>query len=416
MRNPRQEVYKPQVVGLFALASLMAALIPRICAGNGPIATEVTELHTKWVVGDMALSPDGAFLAIAQGDGVQVLDVARQRQVISSPGGSLPLGEHHLDFSRDGRWIAYCDARRLDVFSTADWHATQRALRSQNEPLICLGASFSPDSSQLITMQSLDFIQAGSDVVSYDTTSWRVKSTIRLQPYIAGRKNFDGFNGCKEPLAPVEDRILLDSKEPRRFFQPAPELTGWSLSPDGRFLAIAGDKGMLCKLKRGDTEPPFVDGKFYVAIVDLVDRTFVRVLEGRTQSIDWSSDGRQLALGPGSGEWNGEAAGPLRTVDRESGETGVTQATNENRVLLRYTPDGKYLVEAIGTQVEIWDASHTHVLQTIHAEPLCIAVSGDGRYLALGGSPPSLIGGFPLLSIFVHPNGPSGKVIVYRLH
>jgi WD40 repeat protein len=416
MRNPRQEIYKLQGANVFPLALLMAVLAPGVCASSHLIATEVTELRTKSFVEDMAFSPDGALLATrAPGEGVQIWDVAKRRLVISRPENGVTVGEHHLDFSRDGRWMVYCNIATLDVFSTANGHVTQTAVKPQNATFNCLGAGFSPDSSQLITMQRLDFIRSGSDLVSYDTTSWRVKSTIRVHPYIAGRKNFDGFDGCTEPPAPVDDRIFLDSRDARSFFQPAPELGGWSLSPDGRFLAISGDKGVLCKLKRAVAEPPFVDGRSYVAIIDLVDRKFVRVLEARTRSIDWSSNGLQLALGPASGEWNGEAAGPIRIVDRDSGETVVTEATNEDRVLLRYTSDGKYLVEAIGKKVEIWDASHTHLLQTIRAEPACIAVSGDGRYLALGGSPPSLIGSFPLLSIIVNPNGPPGKVIVYRL-
>lgn len=52
---------------------------------------------------------------------------------------------------------------------------------------------------------------------------------------------------------------------------------------------------------------------------------------------------------------------------------------------LRYTPQGRYLIEAgIHHEVEIWDGSHHHLLQKIPHQAWSLAVSPHGHYLALG--------------------------------
>lgn len=56
---------------------------------------------------------------------------------------------------------------------------------------------------------------------------------------------------------------------------------------------------------------------------------------------------------------------------------------------LRYTPDGKYLIEGIMTGLKtgwgkIWDSQHRELLQKIQGNVGSIAVSRDSRYLATG--------------------------------
>ena len=57
---------------------------------------------------------------------------------------------------------------------------------------------------------------------------------------------------------------------------------------------------------------------------------------------------------------------------------------------LRYTPDGKYLIEGFmngrgsGRGVRIWDGQHRELLQEIPGEVSGLAVSRDGHYLAVG--------------------------------
>jgi hypothetical protein len=73
------------------------------------------------------------------------------------------------------------------------------------------------------------------------------------------------------------------------------------------------------------------------------------------------------------------------------------------------------LIANIGVKVEVWDAHHQHLLQTIHAEPRNIAVSPNGHYLALCGDGLNILDATPLLSLVAHPDEVGGKVIVYDL-
>jgi WD40 repeat protein len=99
--------------------------------------------------------------------------------------------------------------------------------------------------------------------------------------------------------------------------------------------------------------------------------------------------------------------GPLKTagiifLDIVTGAILSKEISDQNNHVrvLRYTMDGRYLIESgIRDTVEIWDAKHERLLQEICSQPSAGAVSSDGKYLALGG-------GSPLL--------PGGKVFVYQ--
>jgi hypothetical protein len=139
------------------------------------------------------------------------------------------------------------------------------------------------------------------------------------------------------------------------------------------------------------------------------------LIEAGTESIDWNPRGLQLALGPYAGRYKGVAAGPIRIIDVKTGKTLASEATDEAHVHLRYTQDGKYLIETIGKKVEIWDQSHTHLRQTIREESCCLALSADGRFMALAGGEAVLVNNPALSSLAIHSNGPKGRVTIYQL-
>ncbi len=387
-----------------------------ICQADSPVATELTAIAVKDEARNVALSPDGRLVAIRQAgpDGMQLWAVANHQLIYSKPEGDFSIGEHDLEFSPDGKWLASCSAGNLRIYDTVRGDAVHQVQWATGAPA-CEGVVFSADGKRLLSVRGVDFLVASSDVTAYEVPSWRVISTFRTEPYIAGTQSFSGIDACKEPLAKAEDRILLDPADDRLFFQVAPE-AGFSLSADGRYLALAGYKGSLCKKRLSAVDPPFNDGRFYVAIVDLVRRAFVRLIEARTHSIDWEPSGHQLALGPEAGTLNGVSAGPIQVVNIPTGGVAVTEPTEEAHVHVRYVPTGKYLVESIGNKVEVWDRLHKHLLQTIQAEPTSVALSADGRFLALAGSPASFAGGISLTNLMAHSMEPGGKVVFYQLH
>jgi WD40 repeat protein len=69
---------------------------------------------------------------------------------------------------------------------------------------------------------------------------------------------------------------------------------------------------------------------------------------------------------------------------------GLTHRTTVN--VLRYSPDGKYLVESvIDGSIRIWDGQHRTLLQQIHGEATSLAFTRDGKFLAMGGNRKSLV-------------------------
>ena len=144
-------------------------------------------------------------------------------------------------------------------------------------------------------------------------------------------------------------------------------------------------------------------------VVDLSTNLLSEEIMGGVAALDRSPDGAYIAVGADDDRYT------IKILDAVSGEVVASQEGGPEHVLLRYTPDGKYQIESIGNRVEIWNGRHEHLLQVIHAAPECIAVSHDSHYLALGGTPNSILDATAMLSLITHPNGPPGKVIVYAL-
>ena len=108
---------------------------------------------------------------------------------------------------------------------------------------------------------------------------------------------------------------------------------------------------------------------------------------GDVGQLAWSPDGASIAAGVTG--TNSEGLDVVRIFNAQSGE----QVANETGPLgthirgLRYTPDGKYLLEAgIGHSLKIWDGQHQKLLQEIagSGQVSSIAVSKDSHYFAFG--------------------------------
>ena len=52
----------------------------------------------------------------------------------------------------------------------------------------------------------------------------------------------------------------------------------------------------------------------------------------------------------------------VRVFDIRSGESVATEGGDPVHGLIRYTPNGKYLIVVVGKKVEIWDGRHQTLL------------------------------------------------------
>lgn len=149
--------------------------------------------------------------------------------------------------------------------------------------------------------------------------------------------------------------------------------------------------------------------------MDLARRTIVRTIQNTVDfdfgQIGWSQDGVYLTA-IGRRGWDGSAnidihgnadeafTSGLDTVmvfDAHTGKQIAGEQLGDKKysgnielASLRYTPDGKYLIEGVhnglgsGSGVKIWDGQHRELLQEISGEVSGLAVSRDSHYFAIG--------------------------------
>jgi WD40 repeat protein len=157
-----------------------------------------------------------------------------------------------------------------------------------------------------------------------------------------------------------------------------------AISPDGTSLAIGGLL-MVIPTDVSDRVQRLQQSRLIpnVDIVDLQHRQSVRVIRGDAMGgIAWSPDGSVIAL-----------AGRtyVEMFDAKSGERLVHErAELSGDMNVRFTPDGRYFIESDlngmgkGLGVQLWDGRRAKLLQHIPGDIGSIAVSRDGKYLAVG--------------------------------
>jgi WD40 repeat protein len=378
-------VTKKIAVGI-ALLLLMIVVIRAAVIRRNEVASAALNVEKSTLVGALAYSPDGTKLAIysAANGGTDIWDLAQKRVIKHLSESGIFFGKELIEFSPNGRFLAMCPALSLEVFDTSSWNIVRPTVGKGG----CNNARFTPDGKTLVVITGgSDLTGDGDDIELFDATTWTKVDAIRTEPRRVSTAT--DRRGCGGPLLVTPEMILIHPERKGVFFRPSGV---FAISRDSRFIALTGQAEDAC-------EESF--------IIDLETRTTVRVFEGSADSLDWSPDGTRLAAGS-----NGEAA--VRIYDVPSA-TVIASEPGIAHTLVRYTPDGKYLIEQVQGNVEIWDGGHNHLLQAISADASAIAVSSDGKYFALGGGDPGIFDAIPLVSLFVHPNGGKGRMIVYRL-
>jgi WD40 repeat protein len=397
------------------------------------VAIKVMELAEDAEVGTMDFSPDAKYLAVdLHGNGgTNVWDLEQKRIVSHMPeGGTYTWDIELIKYNPNGRQLAICHGSNPPKFNVTIYdpstgaviHSIQDEDTSPMSGHGCGGIAFTPDGKELIRLHVIGPSPwyPGEHVTFYDTSTWKITRGIRTGPLKAliptSTPNKWSQPPDNSPFLSTPDMLLLDPDNKAVSFSPS----NLSISKDGRFLALAGNTDILY---RGDPRNFLPSSRPAVVIVDISKPAIYRVISSHStsmyssRSLDWSPDNINIAFGP-------THRAPIQIFDSRTGELVTSEGDHEPvtsegeqqaHVLVRYTSDGKYMIEKIEKRVEIWDGKHQNKLQEIRAEPSYIAVSRDGHYFAIGGAENNILDIDVWVSLFIHPNGPKGKVLVYKL-
>jgi hypothetical protein len=341
------------------------------------VATQVASLYSESEINALDFSPDGRDLAGASyfySAKLHIWDWHSEKELASSfqLTASNPLVVNAIGYSRDGRYIGWC------AYATPIWRLQTGdvVFQSEHKPAegLCNAISFAPDGRSLY-LALVSGPGSFTKVVARDTSSWELLWEVRSEHFFA---------------------------------------RAMATSPDGRMLAVAGfeytDQG----------------SRRIVKILDVATQNVIRTIEplpsqnrdakvasGDVTVVAWNAESTRLSVGLSGVPSDGAPA--VRIYDAKNGDEVAREGAGRGTHVrgLCYTSDGKYLVVVgIGKVVEVWDGQHRQLLQEIRADPTSCAVSRDGKYLALGGSAPSLSNLNPLLAM-TFPG--RGKVLVYKL-
>jgi WD40 repeat protein len=299
-------------------------------AGAPPAVAFRTFAGQRGAVRALAFSPDGSLLASAdEGEAVRLSDAATGKPLHELPqrDGKVRL----LRFAPDGRQLTVVSHKLVRVWDTT----TGKEVRSR---------------------------EVGE-------TDWRAVSPDCQ--WLAAEEVLRESGGDRSlALAKVRSNGML----------------GMDYSPDGKRL-VAGYGGIPGSLQDGNWYLPiYLDNSQpgVVVVWDAATGKQVRELKG-LQGYVWpyspafSRDGKLIAAacsGWGVQVWDAATGEPVRRLrGREHPEVAG----------LTFSPDGRRLFVAGTRAVEVWDLTTGQELLTLRGTATALALSADGRHLAVGG-------------------------------
>jgi WD40 repeat protein len=313
---------------------------------------EVSEQDHNLIVYALAFSPDGNRLAVdSVYENINVWDWRKNRieSTITKPQGfGGQQTANPLTFSPDGRLLANCEGPGaanvvIRIWNADTWQVTQDI--TDSEPAASEAVGFTPDGHFFV--RSVDRGGSpGDSLIVYSVGAWQ--------------------------------RIWASPMQSN--FSPS----ALAISPDGRLAAIGG---VLVTVPPGivDLQERIRQLKHdrTINIVDLQQRQIVKTFHGDAMGpLAWSPDGARLAV---AGQQY------VGFFDPRTGERFVHDKVERSGTMnVRFTSDGRYFIESDlngmgkGLGVKIWDSSRRKLLQEIPGDIGSIALSRDGKYLAVG--------------------------------
>ena len=302
------------------------------------VAHKVAELHEDQNIEIWGLdfSPDGKYLAATSPTTleVQIWDWQNKRIVRTLEQAQGSGFETDIRYSPDGHLLVACHNLAqgdvvIRIWNTDTWKIVHDITAINDGS--CKAIGFTPDGKSLIGVHERNPVAAGDTLTAYDTSTWQPVWGLRTVPF-------------------HPDTLTL--------------------SPDGKFAAIAG---LAYDITGKET--------VQISIVDLGQRKIIRTIQDYAGHLAWSPDGTYVTAAAGGG---------VKVFDVHAGKQVADEPLKSAHMAVRYTADGKYLLESDmdalgnGLGVRIWDGQHRELLQVISGNVGSLAVSRDGHYFAAG--------------------------------
>jgi WD40 repeat protein len=307
---------------------------------------KLPETYSDVVAGGLDFSPDGNRVAVdSDGGKINIWDWHDERieKTIEKPHGAEGgLMTNPLQFSLDGHLFVACVGKGVGdvvvrVWNTANWTVAKDIIDAG--PGSCNAAQLTPDGKFLIYV--IDRSVRPSELIAYSVGTWERAWSIELSGH------------------PVSI----------------------SASPKGELISI----GKMLSVFPKDVPDPIkrIRQMRHVPTIDILSlrqRKIVRTMEGVAMgSMAWSPDGTRIAV---VGRLN------VEIFDIRTGRSLLSEYAEDTDI--RFTNDGRFFIESDhnetghGSGLKIWDQSRQKLLQKIAGDIGSIAVSRDGRYLAVG--------------------------------
>ena len=323
------------------------------------IAEKVGNFTETVEVREIVFSNNGAHVAIkAEHETIRIVDWSSGDliQVLrKDAGANSALTRTSMLYSPDDKFFVACHERSnadvvIRVWNTRTWQIVHDIV--DPIPGGCASIAFTPDGRFLLRASLRNPLMKGDNISVYDTNGWQFKWGIRTVPFYP--------------------KIL-------------------SVSPDGKFAAIGGEYIPASPLPASSQ----------IIIVDIrnhtIANTIAQTVSTKFGAIQWNPRGTQIAVigdPPAISASAADGKAELEAFSLFDGVAGTKIGSakwgNSGRRSLKYTPDGRYLLEGdangngAGLGLRIWDGQHSQLFAERLGNIGALAVSPTGGYFAVG--------------------------------